>query len=495
MWRRTDGSLSGWIVFGGTLVFYICTLAPGIELWDTGEMQTDANALFVAHPTGFPLFILGGWVFAHLLPFGDPAWRVSLFAACAVACAAAMLTVFVYDLTRNVLVSRAAGFAFAPIAAIWTWAVRADMHDLALACTAIALVFAARAGASKSAEPLVFACVAWGAALATHPVALFAFPSLVILAWPALLKVGYARLTTLALWTIAPLLLYAYVPIRSVIIERTGLDANVALGLHGTALVDDGAPSTFVAFAHYIVATRFSPGYAFADLAQGSGLAHAFNFAHTLAYDQYGVLSLAFALVGFGALAYRRPRVAIALGVLSLGGIAFAANYRVESAPERYAFSAFWAVSVFVAYGAWWLAQSIVQNPRIVALAATALLVVSLLPTAGRAFVLVRDRGTRLDARDTASEVVRVTEDGSVIVSTWTFATALGYAKYVTNTLGSRFVVSGWPADYARYYPTWRKRYKHVYVLIDGSLHDLSFGKPLYTAPRHAFVLSEYGVR
>jgi hypothetical protein len=494
MWRRTGGSLSGWIVFGGTLVFYASTLAPGIEIWDTGEMQTDAYALFVAHPTGFPLFILGGWVFAHLLPVGDPAWRISLFAACAVACAAAMLAIFVYDLTRNALVATTAGFVFAPVAAVWLWAVRADTHDFALACTSLALVFAARAGAAKSSEPLPLACVAFGAALATHPVALFAFVPLLILAWPALLKLGYDRLSTLALWIVAPLVLYAYVPLRSNAIERTGIDPSAILGLHGAALVDDGAPSTFVAFSRYIVATRFAPGYAFADLARRSGIAQALAFAHTLVYDQYGWLALAFALVGCGALLYRNPRVALALGVLSLGGIAFAANYRVESAPQRYAFSALWAISVFVAYGAWWLSESIVQRSRAVPVVAAILLFASLAPTFAHARELVRERNVHMDGRATASEVASVTHDGSVVIATWTYATPLAYARYVTGTFGSRFVVSGWPDEYARFYPAWRKRYKHVYVLLDGSVRGIAYGKTRYIAPRHAFVISEYGV-
>jgi hypothetical protein len=494
MWRRTGGSLSGWIVFGGSLVFYVSTLAPGIELWDTGEMQTDANALFIAHPTGFPLFILGGWLFSHLLPLGDPAWRISLFAACAVACAAAMLAVFVYDLTRSVAVGVMSGFAFATVTAIWSWAVRADTHDLALACTAVALARAAHAGSARSGAALPGACLAWGAALATHPVALFAFPAIVVLAWPALVPLGYSRLRTLALCALAPLVLYGYIPLRSAIIERTHGDPSVALGLRGSALVDDGAPATFAAFRTYITATRFEPSHAFADLAHRTGVAQAFNFGHTLAYEQFGVLSLALALVGFGALVYRNPRVALALGALSLGGIAFAANYRVESAPQRYAFSAFWALSVFVGYGAWWLAESVVQRERWIAPAAVILLAIAFVPALGHSLASVRADTAHLDGRDAAFEVASVTPDGSVIVSTWTYATPLAYAKYVAHTLGSRLIVSGWPSDYESRYPAWRRRFKHVYFLTDQNVPSFTKYRRRYVAPRHAFVLSEYGV-
>ncbi len=356
------------------------------------------------------------------------------------------------------------------------------------------LVLTARAGATKASAPLTGACLAWGAALATHPVALFALPSLLLLAWPALLPLGYERLSTLALWIVAPLVLYAYVPLRSIAIERIGLDPSAALGLHGAALVDDGAPSSFVAFSHYIVATRFAPGYAFADLVHRAGLAQAVNYAHALAYEQYGYLALALALVGFGALLVRDPRVAVALGSLTLGGIGFAANYRVESAPERYAFAAFWAISVFAAYGAWWLAKAVVQRARVAPIAAAALLAVSLVSTFATARDRVRDQNVHDDGRDIASQVANVTRDGSVVVAIWTYATPLAYAKYVAGSFGSRFVVSGWPDEYARYYPAWRKRYKHVYVLAFGGDRAGVVGRVRYVAPRHAFLVSEYGV-
>jgi hypothetical protein len=492
MMRRVGGSLSGWSAAVGAFVFYVWTLAPGIESWDTGELQTDANVLFVAHPTGFPLFLLGGWLFSHVFAFGDPAWRISLFSALAVAVAAAMLALFVYELTASVLASSAAGLVFAPIGIVWKTAVRADVHDLALAIVASALLFSLRAGMRGDRRALGYMALLWGAALATHPVALFAFPALLACAWPLLVRVSYGEIAKLACLCAAPLVLYAYVPICSAIIEARGLDPSVALGLHGSALVDDGAPATPAAFARYIVASRFAPSAAFASLASGPGLHAAFALVRSIAYDQYGLLALAIAIVGIGALAVRLRHVALGLVCLVVGGIGFASNYAPESQPDRYALVALWAASVALGYGAWWLAYAIVQRPRWIGASAAALLVATAVPTFGRAQRIVELRQQLSDARSEARDVANVTADGSVVVAGWTFATPLAYAKYVTKTFGSRYVVSAWPPELADRYPAWRERYGHVYFIVDGHDPRNWYGTVRWTAPRRSYVISEY---
>ncbi|MBD5657315.1 MAG: DUF2723 domain-containing protein, partial [Candidatus Eremiobacteraeota bacterium] len=162
MMRRgtVAGSLSAWAAFVGPLALYARTLAPGVDFWDTGEMQTVPYVLGIAHPTGFPLYVALGWCFSHGFAFGNVAWRLSLFSALASAAAAWLLFVFVRDLTRNALVALAAALAFAAGDVVWSHAIHAEVHDLALALTALALVAAARAGTTGSPRDLVAAALA-----------------------------------------------------------------------------------------------------------------------------------------------------------------------------------------------------------------------------------------------------------------------------------------------------------------------------------------------
>ena len=66
----------GLAVFG----LYLRTLLPSLGLADTFEFQVVVPRLAVAHPTGYPLYVLLGKLFT-LLPFGNVAWRVNLASA------------------------------------------------------------------------------------------------------------------------------------------------------------------------------------------------------------------------------------------------------------------------------------------------------------------------------------------------------------------------------------------------------------------------------
>ena len=71
-------------VLVGVVAFALAhlTLLPGLALWDTGEFQAVAPVLGTAHPTGYPSYILLGWVASLLLaPFGEPALRMNLLSA------------------------------------------------------------------------------------------------------------------------------------------------------------------------------------------------------------------------------------------------------------------------------------------------------------------------------------------------------------------------------------------------------------------------------
>ena len=58
------------------------TLLPGVGFWDTAELQAVAPLMGTAHPTGFPTYVLLGWLANLVLtPFGEPAFRMNLFAA------------------------------------------------------------------------------------------------------------------------------------------------------------------------------------------------------------------------------------------------------------------------------------------------------------------------------------------------------------------------------------------------------------------------------
>ncbi|NIO71864.1 MAG: DUF2723 domain-containing protein, partial [Anaerolineae bacterium] len=45
----------------------------------------------IAHPTGYPLYTMLGWLWSHVLPLGDVAYRMNLFSALWAAVAVTLL--------------------------------------------------------------------------------------------------------------------------------------------------------------------------------------------------------------------------------------------------------------------------------------------------------------------------------------------------------------------------------------------------------------------
>jgi len=76
----TVPSATSAVAFAGALALYWRTLAPGMTLVDSGELITAAHALGVAHPPGFPLYVLLAHL-ATLIPLGSIAARVNFASA------------------------------------------------------------------------------------------------------------------------------------------------------------------------------------------------------------------------------------------------------------------------------------------------------------------------------------------------------------------------------------------------------------------------------
>ncbi|NNE10125.1 MAG: DUF2723 domain-containing protein [Gemmatimonadetes bacterium] len=78
-------------VGGVLLLLYLLTLCPTVYVGDSGELVTAAFELGVAHPPGYPLYVLLARL-ATLLPFGEIAFRVNLLSALASAASGVVLT-------------------------------------------------------------------------------------------------------------------------------------------------------------------------------------------------------------------------------------------------------------------------------------------------------------------------------------------------------------------------------------------------------------------
>jgi hypothetical protein len=93
---RTELVCAG-AVFLVALFLYSWTLAPAVTLTDSGELIVVAHGLGIAHPPGFPLWVILAHL-ASLVPVGKVAMRINVASALFAALASAMLTLVVAEL-------------------------------------------------------------------------------------------------------------------------------------------------------------------------------------------------------------------------------------------------------------------------------------------------------------------------------------------------------------------------------------------------------------
>src|SRR5204862_1958603 len=84
-------------VFVVAALLYTLTLAPTVTLVDSGELILAAWGTGVAHPPGFPLWVMLAHL-ASLLPFGNVAVRINFSSALFAALACATLTLVIAEL-------------------------------------------------------------------------------------------------------------------------------------------------------------------------------------------------------------------------------------------------------------------------------------------------------------------------------------------------------------------------------------------------------------
>lgn len=88
------------LVFFVSLSLYLFTLAPTVTFVDSGELIVAAKVVGVAHPPGFPLYVLLTHLFT-LIPIGNIAERVNFASAFFGALAVAFLFLLVSEISRS----------------------------------------------------------------------------------------------------------------------------------------------------------------------------------------------------------------------------------------------------------------------------------------------------------------------------------------------------------------------------------------------------------
>jgi hypothetical protein len=337
-----------------TLVLVIPTLAPGVLDWDTAEFQTVGPVLGVAHPTGYPAYVILGWLASIVLPFGDPAYRMNLLQAFTAAGAVAGTVAIVQRLSGMRWVALASGLLFLtmPLAAregiqlpvssfatgptLWTISTHADPHlfHLALATLIFLLLLtwdqrrhsADEETARRSGRWLVAAAGVYGVAVANHSLALLLPPAIglfVLAVAPGIFLERRLVLTCTGVMVATIALLFAELPIRA------AMNAPLVYG----------RPDTLDGFAYIVLGEQFRGSLVepFRDLPDK------FAVVMSALANWLGPLSF-LAAAGFGSSLIRRPRYVLLAGLTAATALWFSASYANAD------ISRYFLVPLFVAY-------------------------------------------------------------------------------------------------------------------------------------------------
>ena len=127
------------ILASSLFVLYLQTMAPGLT-WtnlgsDGGDLITAAAVGGVAHPTGYPVYLLLARLF-QVLPIGSLAYRTNIMSAVFAVCAA----VLVYGVVAKVLLDKGVkqywlasvitGYSFGLTPLVWSQAVITEVYTL-----------------------------------------------------------------------------------------------------------------------------------------------------------------------------------------------------------------------------------------------------------------------------------------------------------------------------------------------------------------------------
>lgn len=220
-------------VFLSTITLYGLTLAPTITQRhfgsDGAELTTAAYTLGIAHPSGYPTYLLLAKLFSLLAPWGDIALRVNLFSAFAGAGAAVLVYYTTHLLIEKALTRHEIGrptatsasfiaatsFAIAPL--FWSQSIVAEVYSLnALLTTGIALlalVWSLQPDAGD--RPFLAAALLLGLGLGNHLTVAFLAMPMGYLLWLRSDRLTRGLLSKAAGLLVLGLAVYLYLPIRA----------------------------------------------------------------------------------------------------------------------------------------------------------------------------------------------------------------------------------------------------------------------------------------
>lgn len=222
------------VAFIFTAIIYAVTAAPGVTFTDAGELAGVAISLGVAHPTGYPLFVILGHLWSLLPISSSPIFEMNLFSVFSVAAANFFFFLLFQKIILNYLqsskvsnlltsnvISLAITLIFAFSQVIWEQATAIEVYSLHLLMLSLVLnaIFNALIYPDKRKKYLLLTALLLGLSFGNHMTTVLVIPAILFIYFdfekPYFSKDKLLFLIILAIPLFLGLSLYIYPPLVS----------------------------------------------------------------------------------------------------------------------------------------------------------------------------------------------------------------------------------------------------------------------------------------
>jgi len=476
------------IVFLVALLFYSWTLAPTVTLIDSGELIVAAQGLGLAHPPGFPLWVMLAHL-ASLAPLGNVAVRINFSSALFAALASAMLTLVVAELmittpylftwkkrsaqqrrkTEDPGIARllvfapavGAGLLMAFSRTLWSYATIAEVYTLNALLIVIVLFLMLRwrrciIADRTNSEPAVTihnrwlyaAALVFGLALGVHHVT-------VGLMLPALGLLVY-RTEGVRFFTSRRLLYAALISIGALV----AVYAYLPFAASRSPIINWGNPRSLQEIWWHITGRQYRVFFSFSPNIIGGQF---IEFCRML-LREFGLawlpLPLVLAFVGF-VHAFKRDRTTFwFLLFIVISDLAYALSYEIAEDKDAYYLPTFIAIAIATGFGIRWLVHLTILKSMPLARSywVAAIAVLMTFATALAANWPFNNRRHYFIAHDYVENLLSTIEpDGLLLTQDWQVVSPMFYAQEVEQRRRDVKVVDvnllrrSWYFDYLRH--------------------------------------------
>jgi hypothetical protein len=510
------------VLFLGSLILFLFTLAPTVTFVDSGELIVTAKNLGVAHPPGFPLYLLIAHL-AALLPIGNVAQRVNFASAFCAALAVALVYLVTIEAIRFIQLhplnpapgkARAldkktilpawleyvpglvAGLLAAFSRTLWAYATVSEVYTLNALLILLVFFLILRwrnqtAGREtspgwnpqlsqnwkaekRSGNPqgvsltengsgrnglLYLAAFVFGAALGVHHVT-------VALTFPAILWLVYS--------TKGIQIFKSRTPLIAVVACLAGCAVYVYLPLAAShsPVLNWGNPDTFSRFWTHVTGRQYQTNFSFSLDQIERQISSLVKFLFREFGWSWFPAALALACAGFFSL-WRKDRILLVFLFLILAfNLLFSLGYEIAEDKDAYALPIFFSLIIAAGVGAHTILGAVKAQRR--AITATAIL---LIPALGfTANVRINNRHNFHIAEDYVQNVFStIGPNGMLLTADWQVASPMLYFREIEKQrpdivcIDIMLLRRSWYYDYldAKYPALMRQSHESVQLFVD----------------------------